>query len=66
VFCISTIFTYLSFKEGGTISGVVPILNLSMFVSVLISVIFLKEEVSILGAVGMILSFIGLILLAYR
>ncbi|NYZ79416.1 EamA family transporter [Candidatus Micrarchaeota archaeon] len=66
VFCISIIFTYFSFKEGGTISGVVPILNLSMFVSVLISIIFLKEEVNILGAVGMVLSFIGLILLAYR
>jgi transporter family protein len=66
VFCISTIFTYLSFKEGGTISGVVPILSLSMFVSVLISVIFLNEEVSPIGAAGMILSFIGLVLLVYR
>jgi uncharacterized membrane protein len=66
VFAVSTVFTYLSFKEGGTISGVVPIFNLSMFISVLISVIFFKEEVNILTALGMIFSFIGVVLLAYR
>ena len=66
VFIVATIFTYLSFKEGGTISAAVPIFNLSMFISVLISVIFLKEQINLLTILGMVLSFIGMVLLVYR
>ncbi|QLJ52298.1 MAG: hypothetical protein Sv326_0123 [Candidatus Fermentimicrarchaeum limneticum] len=66
IFVISTVFTYLSYKEGGPISAVVPIFSLSMFVSVLISVAFLKEEMNLITIAGMLFSFIGMVLLVYK
>lgn len=63
---ISILFTYISFKEGGPIHVVVPIFSLSTFISVLIAVVILKEEVRPQTILGIIFSFIGLILLVYR
>ncbi|MEM3555829.1 MAG: EamA family transporter [Candidatus Micrarchaeia archaeon] len=63
---IAILFTYVSFKEGGPVNVVVPIFSLSTFISVVIAVVFMHEEIFPQTIAGIILSFIGLILLIYR
>ena len=63
---ISIVFTYISFKEGGPINVVVPIFNLSVLVTVLISVIFLEEHINLQTALGILLILTGMVLLLYK
>lgn len=63
VFGVSTVFTYLSFKEGGPINVVVPIFSMSTLISVIIAVVFLHETINTITILGIIFSLLGLILL---
>ena len=63
VFGVSTVFTYLSFKEGGPINVVVPIFSMSTLISVIIAVVFLHETANTITILGIIFSLLGLILL---
>jgi len=63
---IAILFTYVSFKEGGPINVVVPIFSLSTFISVVIAVVFMGEPILPQTILGIIFSFLGLVLLIYR
>jgi drug/metabolite transporter (DMT)-like permease len=66
VMCVAIAFTYVSFKEGGPLNIVVPIFNLSALITVLISVIFLKDPINLQIGLGILFSLFGMILLLYR
>jgi uncharacterized membrane protein len=66
VFSVSTIFTYLSYAEGGPVSIVVPIFSLSTLVSVILAVVFLNENINFQTTIGILLSLLGMVLLLYN
>jgi drug/metabolite transporter (DMT)-like permease len=74
VFCVSTVFTYLTF-QGGAQPGIAAIIfNLSAIVTIFISVFLLKTDTFLLKngtldlqkILGILFSLLGMILLLYR
>ena len=61
---IGSIFFYLALKEGKT-SVVVPLTALYPLVTVALSVLFLKEEISGVKIVGIILALVASLLLSF-
>jgi drug/metabolite transporter (DMT)-like permease len=66
VFCVSTVFTYITFKEGAQPGTAVMIFNLSAIVTILISAFLLKTDtLDLKKIIGIIFSLLGMILLLY-
>ncbi len=59
---VATIFFFLAL-EGGPLSKVVPISNMSLLIAVLIGVVFLKETINLKIAAGIISAILSIYLL---
>jgi drug/metabolite transporter (DMT)-like permease len=66
VFCVATIFTYITYKEGAQPGTAAMIFNLSAIVTIFISAFLLKTDTLDLQKIlGILFSLIGMILLLY-
>ena len=67
VFCVATVFTYITFKEGAQPGLAAMIFNLSALVTLLISAFLLKTDtLDLQKIVGILFSLLGMVLLLYR